>query len=127
MAAMSDFTGYVASTLVLLTFMTKDMRLLRVVAILSNLAFISYGVLAWLPPLSNLAFISYGVLAWLPPVLGLHLLLLPINILRLREIITPRAAHRAKSSRIVAVISVLLQRSRASRRSIGRFALVRPN
>ena len=110
MAAMSDFAGYVASTLVLLTFMTKDMRLLRVVAILSNLAFI-----------------SYGVLAWLPPVLGLHLLLLPINILRLREIITPRAAHRAKSSRIVAVILVLLQRSKASRGSIGRFALVRPN
>jgi hypothetical protein len=112
MAAMSDFTGYVASTLVLLTFMTKDVRLLRVVAILSNLAFI-----------------SYGVLAWLPPVLGLHLLLLPINILRLREIITTQAAHRSgpKPSSIIAVILVLLQRSKASRGSIGRFALVRPN
>ena len=108
---MSDFTGYVASTLVLLTFMTKDMRLLRAVAILSNLAFI-----------------SYGALAWLPPVLALHLLLLPINILRLREIITTQAAHRSgaaePSRRIVAVISALL---RTSRSSIGRFAPVRPN
>jgi len=66
---MSDFTGYVASALVLLTFMTKDMRLLRVVALFSNLAFI-----------------SYGALAWLPPVLGLHLLLLPLNVLRLKEL-----------------------------------------
>ena len=78
MAAMSDFTGYVASTLVLVTFMTKDMRLLRVFAILSNLAFI-----------------SYGAIAWLPPVLGLHLLLLPLNILRLREIITTQPALRS--------------------------------
>jgi hypothetical protein len=70
MATLSDFTGYVASTLVLVTFMTKDLRLLRVVAIFSNLAFI-----------------SYGTIAWLPPVLGLHLLLLPINVLRLREIL----------------------------------------
>jgi hypothetical protein len=70
MATLSDFTGFVASTLVLLTFMTKDMRLLRVVAIFSNLAFI-----------------SYGTIAWLLPVLGLHLLLLPLNVLRLREIL----------------------------------------
>ena len=52
MAAMSDFTGYVASTLVLVTFMTKHMRLLRVVAILSNLAFISYGALLGYLPFS---------------------------------------------------------------------------
>jgi hypothetical protein len=65
----SDFTGYIASTLVLLTFISKDMRVLRVAAIFSNLAFI-----------------SYGALVWLPPVLGLHLLLLPLNVLRLREL-----------------------------------------
>ena len=33
---------------------------------------------------SNLAFIAYGVLADLGPVLVLHLLLLPINVLRLK-------------------------------------------
>jgi hypothetical protein len=56
--------------MVLLTFMTKDMRLLRVLAIFSNIAFI-----------------TYGVLAWLPPVFCLHLLLLPVNVLRLRSLL----------------------------------------
>jgi hypothetical protein len=56
--------------MVLLTFMTKDMRLLRVLAIFSNIAFI-----------------TYAVLAWLPPVFCLHLLLLPVNVLRLRSLL----------------------------------------
>jgi hypothetical protein len=56
--------------MVLLTFMAKDVRLLRVLAILSNIAFI-----------------TYGVLAWLAPVLCLHLLLLPVNVLRLRSLL----------------------------------------
>ena len=30
--------------------------------------------------LSNVAFITYGALNWLPPVLALHLLLLPVNV-----------------------------------------------
>jgi hypothetical protein len=68
---MTDFAGYLASTMVLLTFMTKDMRLLRVLAIFSNVAFI-----------------TYGVLVWLPPVFCLHLLLLPVNALRLRDLMT---------------------------------------
>ena len=111
MPTMSDFTGYLASMLVLLTFATKDMRLLRVVAILSNLAFI-----------------SYGALAWLPPVLGLHLLLLPLNIIRLREMMITQAAHLsggAKSSAIGTSISVLLRRSSAP--PIGRFIPARPH
>jgi len=71
MMALSDAAGYVASTMVLLTFLTKDMRLLRVLAILSNVAFV-----------------TYGLLVWLPPVFCLHLLLLPINTVRLREMLT---------------------------------------
>jgi CRP/FNR family transcriptional regulator, cyclic AMP receptor protein len=55
---------------VLLTFVAKDMRVLRIVAIFSNLAFI-----------------TYGAIAWLPPVLFLHMVLLPLNIVRLAEII----------------------------------------
>jgi hypothetical protein len=51
---------------VLTTFWTNDLRRLRMLAILSNIAFI-----------------SYGALVWLPPVLGLHLLLLPLNTIRL--------------------------------------------
>jgi hypothetical protein len=35
---------------VLLTFIAKDMRLLPTGAIFSNLAFITYGTLEWLPP-----------------------------------------------------------------------------
>jgi hypothetical protein len=73
MTSTVDFTGYFASTMVFLAFMTKDMRVLRVLAIFSNFAFI-----------------SYGVLAWLPPVLFLHSLLLPINLFRLHEMMTTR-------------------------------------
>jgi membrane-associated protease RseP (regulator of RpoE activity) len=61
--------GYLASVLVLATFAMKNMRLLRITAILSNVAFI-----------------TYGTLQWLPPVIGLHLLLLPINLVRLIEL-----------------------------------------
>ena len=61
--------GYIASGLVLTTFWTNDLRRLRILAILSNIGFI-----------------SYGALIWLPPVLGLHLLLLPLNAVRLMRI-----------------------------------------
>src|SRR6516162_6568116 len=70
MENLSDISGYVASTLVLFTFVAKDMRLLRTLAIFSNLAFI-----------------TYGTIEWLPPVLFLHLLLLPPNIVRLSELV----------------------------------------
>jgi CRP/FNR family transcriptional regulator, cyclic AMP receptor protein len=65
---LSEGAGYLASVLVLLTFLMKDMRPLRITAILSNIAFI-----------------VYAALNWLPPVLVLHLLLLPVNVHRLRE------------------------------------------
>jgi hypothetical protein len=76
MENLSEISGYVASTLVLLTFVAKDMRALRIVAIFSNLAFI-----------------TYSTVEWLPPVLFLHLVLLPLNIVRLAEIV--RATHAA--------------------------------
>ena len=66
----SDLCGYLASALVLLTFTTRNMRVLRAIAILSNIAFI-----------------IYGALDWLPPVLILHALLLPLNIVRLKELL----------------------------------------
>src|SRR5262249_39746700 len=74
MENLSEISGYAASTLVLLTFVAKDMRALRIVAIFSNFAFI-----------------TYGTVEWLPPVLILHLVLLPLNIVRLAEIV--RATH----------------------------------
>ena len=67
---LSEISGYAASTLVLFTFVAKDMRLLRTIAIFSNLAFI-----------------TYGTIEWLPPVLFLHLVLLPLNIVRLAEFV----------------------------------------
>ena len=41
MENLSGISGYAASTLVLFTFVAKDMRLLRTIAIFSNLAFIT--------------------------------------------------------------------------------------
>ena len=63
-----DIIGFVASALVLAKFAMKDMRHLRAMAIVSNLAFIAYGAIN-------------GLL----PVLILHLLLLPLNLRRLIE------------------------------------------
>ena len=85
MENLSEMSGYVASTLVLFTFVAKDMRLLRTVAILSNLAFI-----------------TYGTLAWLPPVLLLHVVLLPLNMARLSEILKE---HKIMSAHPVAQAS----------------------
>ena len=65
----SSYIGYLASALVLCTFLTRTMMPLRVIAL---------G--------SNLAFIAYGALLHLYPVLVLHVVLLPINAWRLREI-----------------------------------------
>ena len=73
MFAVTEIAGFIASGLVLLTFAMRDMRLLRTVAICSNVAFI-----------------IYGGLNWLLPVLALHLLLLPLNIFRLTEISAER-------------------------------------
>jgi hypothetical protein len=81
MVTLSDIAGYVASTMVLLTFLTKDMRLLRVLAIFSNIAFV-----------------TYAMLVWLPPVLCLHLVLLPVNALRLREML-PTQSSRLPAAR----------------------------
>jgi hypothetical protein len=58
--------GYLAALFVLATFCMRDMVALRVMAIASNVAFIAYGALA-----------DIG------PVLMLHVVLLPVNVLRL--------------------------------------------
>ena len=64
-----DLIGYLAALLVFCTFYTKTMIPLRVVAILSNLAFM-----------------GYGFAGRLYPVLILHALLLPLNCVRLLPI-----------------------------------------
>ena len=64
----TDAMGYFAASLVLATFCAKQMVLLRALAIASNLAFITYGLAARL---------------W--PIVTLHLIMLPLNVIRLRE------------------------------------------
>ena len=66
----TEGVGYVASVLVFSTFYMKTMIPLRSVAIASNLAFI-----------------TYGFAGHLYPVLVLHLLLLPLNVMRLLQIL----------------------------------------
>ena len=68
-----DVIGYVASGLVLGAFSMKNMIHLRIVAIASNLAFIGYGL---------------GL--DLMPVVALHVVLLPMNGLRLWQVLPAR-------------------------------------
>jgi len=83
----SDFVGYLAAGLVLATFCVNSMNTLRVLAIASNVAFV-----------------TYAYLTELAPVLLLHALLLPVNICRLAQSYCARrkAAHAAPPRRSVA-------------------------
>jgi hypothetical protein len=65
-----EATGYFASALVAVAFCMKDIVYLRIVAIASNLAFLTYGVGLDLAPV------------WL-----LHAVLLPVNVSRLWQAI----------------------------------------
>ncbi len=80
----TDLFGYVASILVFGTFYMKRMLPLRLTAIASNVAFISY---AWANHLT--------------PILLLHGALLPLNLVRLmerrREIARERGLHLGKA------------------------------
>lgn len=78
---MTDLIGGIACILVLVTFCMRDMSKLRLIAIVSNVAFI-----------------VYAVKADLMPVLALHSILLPINLLVIQSMrgndeINPLHAH----------------------------------
>jgi hypothetical protein len=64
-----DAMGYLASTFVLGSFASRSMMPLRVLA-----------------ALSNLAFVGYALQRSLPPVLLLHAMLLPVNLWRIAEL-----------------------------------------
>jgi CRP/FNR family transcriptional regulator, cyclic AMP receptor protein len=70
-----DIVGYAAAALVLAAFCMQSMCCLRVFAILSNLAFITY---------------AYH--RDLIPILLLHVLLLPVNATRLYQLFHPEPA-----------------------------------
>jgi len=85
-----DGVGYIAGALVLLAFHQKRMAPLRITALCSNVAFLTYGLALGLLPV------------WL-----LHALLLPLNLLRLAEALTASeaAAHATPWSRSGSVCS----------------------
>ena len=66
----AELLGYAAAACVFVTFYMKTMIPLRIAGIVSNLLFIAYG---------------YDLNAY--PVLFLHLVLLPLNLLRLRQML----------------------------------------
>lgn len=81
LAHLPDLLGYLAAALVFVTFTMRTMLSLRVVAVLSNLAFI-----------------GYAVAAGLTPILVLHGALLPLNLLRLGQMQRQvRGLSRAKA------------------------------
>ena len=65
---LTELLGYAAAGLVLATFSARSIRALRALAIASDLLFI-----------------AYAACAALMPVLVLHALLLPMNVIRLRQ------------------------------------------
>lgn len=69
--SIAESSGYLAAALVFITFYMKTMVPLRIIGICSNVAFI-----------------LYGAMAGLYPVLLLHLVLLPLNVMRLRQMQT---------------------------------------
>ena len=68
--------AWVATLLVFSSFFMKTMIPLRVVAITSNAGFVTYALLG----------LKYGIFGRVYPILVLHSLLLPLNVLRLRQI-----------------------------------------
>jgi CRP/FNR family transcriptional regulator, cyclic AMP receptor protein len=67
--------AWLAALLVFWSFFMKTMIPLRVVAIASNVAFIAYALLG----------LEYGIFGRVYPILVLHSSLLPLNVLRLRQ------------------------------------------
>ena len=90
-----ELLGYTASASVLLTFCMSTMVPLRVVAI---------G--------SNALFASFGALAHIYPVLVLHVVLLPVNVARLRQALRVLKGGRAAASMEMPIESLLPSMSR---------------
>jgi CRP/FNR family cyclic AMP-dependent transcriptional regulator len=88
--------GWIAAVLVFTSFFMKTIVPLRLLAIGSNLAFMTYGLLA----------LEGGVFAHVYPIFVLHCCLLPVNVVRLAQI--RKVTTAARSSSDGDLISVLL-------------------
>lgn len=71
-----ELVAWLAAGLVFASFFMKTIVPLRTLAIAGNLAFIVYGLLG----------LRYGIFDKVLPILVLHCALLPLNVLRLREV-----------------------------------------
>ncbi len=69
--------AWIASVFVFLSFFMKTMIPLRIIAIISNLTFITYALLG----------LKFGIFGKVYPIFILHVMLLPLNILRLYQMI----------------------------------------
>lgn len=85
---MMVWMAWLAAALVFASFFMKTIVPLRGFSIASNVAFIAYGVIG----------VSQGLLSVVGPILLLHSLLLPLNLLRLREITQAIASVRRMRS-----------------------------
>ncbi len=74
-----DVFGYAASVLTLATFAQQAMLPMRILAIAANVCFI-----------------GYGAMGLFMPVLTLHLVLLPINLIRLHTLLRRSASDSGK-------------------------------
>jgi hypothetical protein len=70
-----QIAAWVASSLVFTTFFMRTMLALRIVAVMSNIAFIVYALLA----------LRHGIFEVVLPIFVLHSLLLPLNLRRMKE------------------------------------------
>ena len=84
-----EIAAWLASTLVFTTFFMKTMASLRIVAIASNVAFIAYALLG----------LRYGIFGKILPIFVLHVLLLPLNVIRLAACARTRPPQRARAAR----------------------------
>jgi CRP/FNR family transcriptional regulator, cyclic AMP receptor protein len=76
--------GWISAALVFSTFFMKTMLPLRLTAIASNVAFMTYALLG----------LAYGQFGRLYPIFVLHACLLPLNVTRLRQLRRVIAAVR---------------------------------
>jgi hypothetical protein len=84
--------AWLAAFLVFSSFFMKTIVPLRIVAMVSNVAFIAYALLG----------LAYGVFGRVYPILVLHSCLLPLNVLRLRQIRgLLRAVHEASDDEAI--------------------------
>jgi hypothetical protein len=84
--------AWLAAFLVFSSFFMKTIVPLRIIAVISNVAFIVYALLG----------LAYGVFGRVYPILVLHSCLLPLNVLRLRQLrALIRAVHEASDDEAI--------------------------